>query len=74
MAAQGARLQVSLDGQLLSFNQGGSSVTVVALPATSGSNDGTAGIAFSTEDNRGAAGGQRARNLVVSADSALDHP
>ena len=70
-AVQGTTLQVALDGQLLTFNQGGSPVTTVAITATSGSNDGTAGISFGAEPNRGLIGGQRADNLVVSAYHAL---
>jgi hypothetical protein len=65
-AARGSILQVTLDGVLQTFTQNGSPVTIVSLPAT-GTNDGTVGIAFSSEDNRGLAGGQRASNLVISA-------
>src|SRR2546427_8337216 len=42
--AQGTTLAVTLDGQTLTFTQGGSLATV-AIPATRGSNDGTAGVA-----------------------------
>jgi hypothetical protein len=41
-------------------------VTTVTLPATTGSNDGTVGIAFGDEANAGKAGGQRAQNLIVT--------
>jgi hypothetical protein len=64
--AQGASLQVWLDGAGLTFTQDGNAVTSLALPATGGSNDGTAGIAFADEDNRGKAGGQKARNLAIA--------
>ncbi|MBV8820995.1 MAG: choice-of-anchor D domain-containing protein [Acidobacteriaceae bacterium] len=70
-AVQGSTLQVSLDGKLLSFEQGTSSVTGLTLPATNGSNNGTVGISFGSSDNRGLAGGQRASNLVISAYAAL---
>ena len=64
--AQGSALQVWLDGALLTFTQNGVGVTRITLPATTGSNDGAAGIAFADEDNRGKAGGQRAKNLVIA--------
>ncbi|MBI1786794.1 MAG: choice-of-anchor D domain-containing protein [Acidobacteria bacterium] len=67
VAAQGATLQVSLDGELLTFMQGSAQVTTLAAPATAGSNDGAGGIAFAAENNRGLIGGQRARNFVVTA-------
>jgi len=66
VVAQGSSLQVWLDSVLLTFTQNGASVTTVSLPATSGSNSGTAGIAFADEDNRGRAGGQQAKNLVIA--------
>jgi hypothetical protein len=77
IAAQGETLQVALDGRLLTFRQDGASVTTVAIPATwqgppgVGFNDGTAGIIFAAEDNRGRIGGQRADNLVVSSFRSL---
>jgi len=64
--AQGSSLQVWLDGARLTFTQNGAAVSTVALPATAGSNNGTAGIAFAGEDNRGKAGGQQAKNLVIA--------
>ena len=77
-AAQGTNLQVSLDSQLVTFCGASSPVTNVPiltntnLPGdTSPGNDGTAGIAFSAEANRGAIGGQRADNLVVSSYASL---
>jgi hypothetical protein len=63
---QGTALVVTLDGQTVTFTQGSSLVTTVAIPATRGSNDGTAGVAFGAENNRGAIGGQQARNLEIS--------
>jgi hypothetical protein len=57
MVAQASSLTVYLDG---------ASVTTVTLPATTGSNDGTVGIAFGAEANAGKAGGQRAQNLVIA--------
>jgi hypothetical protein len=78
--AQGLTLLVYLDGKGLSFlpnclnNPGhspdfvcsGPSVTAVSLPAQEGSNNGTVGIVFGDEDNRGMLAGQRAQNLVVA--------
>lgn len=63
---RGSQLQVWLDGSAVAFSQSGGTVTAVTLPATGGSNDGTVGLAFADEDNRGKAGGQRARNLVIA--------
>lgn len=71
MAAQGSQLQVALDGQLLTFIQNGASSTSVSIPATGGSDDGAAGIAFGDDNNPGRVGGQRARNLVVAAFHSL---
>jgi uncharacterized protein (TIGR03437 family) len=71
MAAQGSHLQVALDGQLLTFIQNGTSASSVSIPATGGSDEGTAGIAFGDDDNPGRVGGQRARNLVVTAYHSL---
>jgi hypothetical protein len=70
-AAQGHLIQVALDGQLLTFNQGSSSTTTVAIPDTGGSNDGTAGIAFGRENAWPAIGGQSARNLIVTSYRSL---
>lgn len=71
VAVNESSLQVALDGNLLVFRQRGEPATTVAIPATDGVNGGAAGIAFSSEDNRGKAGGQRADNLVVTAYSSL---
>ena len=80
MVARSLTLQVYLDGTGLSFlpnclnNPGhspnfvcsGPSVTAVSLPAQEGPNNGTAGIVFGDEDNRGMLAGQRAKNLVIA--------
>jgi uncharacterized protein (TIGR03437 family) len=66
MVAQGSSLTVYLDNARLTFTQNNASVTTVALPATTGSNDGAVGIAFGAEANAGKAGGQRAQNLIVA--------
>ena len=75
-AFQGSTLQVALDGKLQTFDSAldGGSTTSVSIPATSGSNQGTAGIGFQAGANRGKAGGQRADDLVVSAFSSLSLP
>jgi len=67
VAVQGATLQVALDGKLLTFMQAGAVVGSVALPPSNGSNDGAVGVAFGAPDNRGQAGGQRAKNLVIGS-------
>ncbi|MCX6619815.1 MAG: hypothetical protein NTY38_01795, partial [Acidobacteria bacterium] len=54
---QGGTLTVWLDGR---------QVTTVAAGATTGFNDGAAGISFGCEPNRGQIGGQKIRNLVVT--------
>lgn len=72
IAAGGNQLQVALDGRLQTFQQNNQFRTAVPIPATSGSNDGTAGIAFGAEQNRGLIGGQRADNIVVTSYRALD--
>jgi uncharacterized protein (TIGR03437 family) len=66
MVAQSSSLVVYLDGARLTFTENSASVTTVTLPATTGSNDGTVGIAFGDEANAGKAGGQRAQNLIVA--------
>ena len=71
-AAGGNRLQVTLDGKLQTFEQNNEPVTTVQIPATAGSNNGTAGIAFGAEANRGQIGGQRADNVVVLPYHPLD--
>jgi hypothetical protein len=72
IAAGGERLQVALDGKLQTFKQDEQLVTDLKIPPTAGTNDGTAGIAFGAEPNRGQIGGQRADNVVVSAYRPLD--
>ena len=80
MVARSLTLQVYLDGKGLSFlpnclsNPGhspsfvcsGPAVTAVSLPAQEGPNNGTVGIVFGDEDNRGTLAGQRAKNLVIA--------
>ncbi|MGB8647113.1 MAG: hypothetical protein WCF84_17885 [Anaerolineae bacterium] len=72
IAAGGSQLQVALDGRLQTFNQSGQLVTAVILAPTAGSNDGTAGIVFGAEPNRGQIGGQRAGNILITAFRPLD--
>lgn len=72
IAAGGDRLQVALDGKLQTFMQNNEPVTKAQIPATAGSNNGTAGIAFGAEANRGLVGGQRADNVVVLPYHPLD--
>ena len=67
---RGTILQVKLDGVLLDFDQEGRQVNAVSIPATwvgppkTGTNQGAAGIAFSSEP-RESGGRQQAHNLVV---------
>lgn len=72
IAAGGTHLQVSFDGKLLTFNQDGQLTTTVTITPTAGSNDGTAGIAFGAEANRGQIGGQRAKTIIITVYSPLD--
>lgn len=72
IAAGADQLQVELDGKLQSFNQDNEVVTKIHISPTSGSNDGTVGIAFGAEQNRGQIGGQRADNVIVTAFKPLD--
>ena len=66
------RLWVALDGVLQVFDQDGTRLTSVPIPAVwerppaVGVNEGAAGIAFGAEDNPDQIGGQRADNLVVT--------
>lgn len=71
IAAGGTKLQVALDGRLQTFDQSGQLVTTLSIGATAGSNDGTAGIAYGAEGNRGQIGGQRADNIVITAYNPL---
>ncbi|MFL5328733.1 MAG: beta strand repeat-containing protein [Gemmataceae bacterium] len=67
-------LQVSLDGHLQTFYSAldGGLTTTVSIPATqNGTNDGTAGVSFGAESNRGQVGGQRTDNIIVSSYSLL---
>lgn len=71
MEARGTALQVWLDGKPLWLEQGGRRVDRVEIPAAwesperVGQNQGTAGVFFGAEDNRGQIGGQRVKNLTV---------
>lgn len=68
-AVTGTTVQAALDGSVLSFIlSDGTTTQTVTIPATAGSNDGTAGIGF---QRVGPIGGQRARNLVVTEYRAL---
>ena len=69
--ARGDKLQVWLNGTLLWFEQGGSRVNQVEIPAAwesplrIGENQGAAGVYFGADVNRFQLGGQRVRNLEV---------
>jgi len=71
VTAIGTALEVSLNGKLLEFDQGGKRTTRVSIPPEwdgppkVGANEGAVGIAFSADLNRGGAGGQAARNFIV---------
>ncbi len=71
-AVRGAEAEVAVDGRRIVFDQAGKRTPLVALsplwegPPAIGSNDGSAGIAF-TATPRFRTGGQESRNIVVSA-------
>ena len=71
MEARGTALQVWLDGKSVWFEQGGRQVDRVEIPPAwesperVGQDQGTAGVFFGAEDNRGEIGGQRVKNLTV---------
>jgi uncharacterized protein (TIGR03437 family) len=68
-AVTATTVQATLDGSLLSFTLSDSTTAqTVTIPATAGSNNGTAGIGF---QRVGPVGGQRAQNLVVTEYRAL---
>jgi hypothetical protein len=79
IAVQGQKMKVALDGHLLAMAQQGINSTVVRLaplwngPPAIGFDQGTAGIWFGAENNRGKIGGQRARNLVVARYQTLSN-
>jgi len=62
--ASGLKLQVKLDGALLEFDEGGKQVRTVSIPAVwegpppTGTNRGTAGIAFSINHGKAAGSGR----------------
>lgn len=58
-------MSVKLDGVVVAFIDGARTVNSVVLPATGGTNSGTAGMAFSAEPG-GTASGQRMRDMVIS--------
>jgi DNA-binding winged helix-turn-helix (wHTH) protein len=72
MEARGERLTALLDGQPVAFIQAGQGVAGVSIPPVwdgpprLGQNQGAAGIAFSSDQSHGKAGGQRVRNFQVS--------
>jgi len=80
LAAVGEQLQVAVDGRQIRFDQAGRLTETVALPPVwdgpprTGYNLGTAGIAFWARQNRGAIGGQVAKNLRVEPATTLLHP
>lgn len=63
---QGDGLLAWLDGVPQIFTQNAQQVSPLILQPTGGSNDGTLGISFGAQDNRGQIGGQWADNFVVS--------
>jgi large repetitive protein len=67
VTASGSNLQVFLDGVLQTFMQNGNTVTTVSIPYPGGSDDGTVGVAFADETNRGTLGGEEADNLIVES-------
>jgi len=58
------RVEASLDGSPVDFEQDGRPVRAIEIPETAAGR-GTLGVAFSAESNRGQIGGQRVRNLTV---------
>ena len=71
VAVQGTQLQVAIDGNLLELSENGLVSTTVSLPATSGSDNGAAGVLFGDEPNPGQISGQRANNLVISTYTSI---
>lgn len=74
IAASGTQLHVALDGKIQAFQENERVVNAVNIPATAGANNGTAGIAFGAEPNRGQIGGQRADNIFIGAFQPLTAP
>jgi hypothetical protein len=66
VAVSGATIQAALDHNVLTFTQGSGTTSTVSIPATGGTNDGTAGVAFGLAKNSGRIGGARADNLLVT--------
>jgi DNA-binding winged helix-turn-helix (wHTH) protein len=75
--AVGEKLQVKLDGRIVTFEQEGRVTTTVSIPPVwngppaIGSNQGGAGIEFAAIDSRGQIGGQEARRITIEPASAL---
>jgi hypothetical protein len=66
VAVRGSSLTVTVDNRAVRFEQQGDRSGPFELPPlTTGSNDGTVGVAFGAEQNRGRAGGQRIDDLVI---------
>jgi DNA-binding winged helix-turn-helix (wHTH) protein len=71
IAAVGDTLEARVDGRLMEWVQGGSRGTRVSIPPSwdgppkIGDDDGTAGVVFTADLNRGRLGGQRARNITI---------
>jgi DNA-binding winged helix-turn-helix (wHTH) protein len=77
MAAVGEKIQVSVDGRIIQFEQEGKQTDTPAIPPAwngppvVGYNRGTAGIAFSARQNRTAIGGQIAKGIMLERTSKL---
>jgi len=80
VAAVGERLQVRVDGDLIRFDHEGKQSMTVSIPPLwqgppgIGNNRGTAGVAFSARQNRGAIGGQTVKAIRVERATALFQP
>jgi DNA-binding winged helix-turn-helix (wHTH) protein len=70
--ARGSTLQVWLDRRPVFFDEAGKPETSLSIPPIwdgpprAGHNEGAAGVAFGSEDNRGLIGGQSAANLQIT--------
>jgi DNA-binding winged helix-turn-helix (wHTH) protein len=77
MAAVADKMQVSVDGRIILFEQESKQTDTPAIPAVwngppvVGYNRGTAGIAFSARQNRSAIGGQIAKGIRLERTSKL---
>jgi DNA-binding winged helix-turn-helix (wHTH) protein len=76
LIAIGSVLKVGLNGKLVEFDQDGKLTTSVSIPSVwegppkVGDDDGTVGVAFAADLNRGRLGGQRVRNFIVHVATA----